>query len=181
MTITIEPLAAAGIDAVQAFVDTLATRDRTFLEAGLDEPGGVGRWLEGGDGDQRFAAADAGAVAGCLSLHPGHDWRRHVAEVRIVVHPDHRRHGVATALARHAVITAATSGIEKLFVNVIATEEGTTAMFGALGFEAEGLLRNHVRGDAGETHDLLVLAHFVDEMMESMGAVGLDGAVADQS
>jgi L-amino acid N-acyltransferase YncA len=97
---------------------------------------------------------------------------RHVAEVRIVIDPAHRRQGVATRLARHAVITAVQSGIDKLFVNVVADETGTTAMFAALGFEAEGLLRNHVRGADGEVHDLLVLSHFVDEMVESMSAAG---------
>ena len=73
-------------------------------------------------------------------------------------------------------MTAATAGIRKLFVNVIADQAATIAMFTALGFEAEGLLRNQVLGPDDETHDLLVLAHFVDELVESMGAAGF-GAV----
>ena len=36
------------------------------------------------------------------------------------------------------------------------------AMFGALGFEAEGPLRDHVVAGDGRRHDLLVL-HFVEE------------------
>ena len=36
------------------------------------------------------------------------------------------------------------------------------AMFTQLGFEPEGLLKDHVRSRAGEVHDLLVLAHFVE-------------------
>ena len=44
-------------------------------------------------------------------------------------------------------------------------------MFTKLGFEQEGRLRRHVRSASGETHDLLVLSHFVDELAASL-AVG---------
>ena len=36
------------------------------------------------------------------------------------------------------------------------------------GFEAEGLLRDHVRSRSGEVHDLLVLSHFVEELWATM-------------
>jgi hypothetical protein len=41
-------------------------------------------------------------------------------------------------------------------------------MFTKLGFEQEGRLRRHVRSATGETHDLLVLSHFVDELAASL-------------
>ena len=40
------------------------------------------------------------------------------------------------------------------------------AMFSQLGFEPEGLLKEHVRSQAGEVHDLLVLAHFVEPLWD---------------
>ena len=43
-------------------------------------------------------------------------------------------------------------------------------MFTKLGFEQEGRLRRHVRSATGETHDLLVLSHFVDELAASLAA-----------
>lgn len=178
--IDVEALADADPEEIRAFVDALSARDRTFLHPGLDQPGGMEDWISSpGAQDQRFIATADGSLVGCLAVLPGHDWRSHVAELRIVIHPAHRRQGVATQLARHAVITAVKSGIDKLFVNVMADESGTTAMFTSLGFEAEGLLRNHVRGTDGEVHDLLLLSHFVDEMVESMSAAGI-GSVLDE-
>ena len=49
-------------------------------------------------------------------------------------------------------------------------------MFTKLGFEAEGLFKDHVRDQAGELHDLLVLAHFVDDLWSTMATAGIDDA-----
>jgi hypothetical protein len=47
------------------------------------------------------------------------------------------------------------------------------AMFLALGFGGEALLRDHIRDRTGQLHDLVVLAHFVDDNWAAMDAVGL--------
>jgi ribosomal protein S18 acetylase RimI-like enzyme len=96
-----------------------------------------------------------------------------VAEVRIVVDPDHRGRGVGQALARHAVLEALELGVAKLVVEVIADQEALVAMFVALGFEPEALLIDHVRDRSGELRDLLVLAHTVAEQWASMAAAGI--------
>ena len=70
--------------------------------------------------------------------------------IRIVVHPAHRRQGIATTLARHAVVAAAREGIKKLIVEVLSHESATIAMFTGLGFEAEALFRDQVHGPSGE-------------------------------
>jgi hypothetical protein len=46
-------------------------------------------------------------------------------------------------------------------------------MFSSLGFTAEALLRDHIRDRNGNLHDLVMMAHFVDDMWASMGAIGL--------
>ena len=60
-------------------------------------------------------------------------------------------------------------GMTKLVVEVVAEQEATVAMFTALGFEAEGLLKDHVRSRAGEVHDLARAVPL------RRGAVGDDG------
>ena len=50
-------------------------------------------------------------------------------------------------------------------------------MFSQLGFEPEGLLKDHVRSRAGEVHDLLVLAHFVEPLWASMRTTGVEDLV----
>ena len=69
----------------------------------------------------------------------------------------------------------------KLVVEVVAEQEATVAMFTALGFEAEGLLRDHVRSQSAQVHDLLVLSHFVEELWATMATTGVDELVLDDA
>ena len=46
-----------------------------------------------------------------------------------------------------------------------------------MGFQPEALLRDHLRDPDGRLHDLVMLAHGVDEQWSAMLAVGLDDAV----
>jgi hypothetical protein len=68
-------------------------------------------------------------------------------------------------------------GLRKLHVEVLVEQEGAVAMFQALGFGAEGLLREHVRDRDGHVHDLVLLAPRVDDQWSSMMTTGIDEAV----
>ncbi len=72
-------------------------------------------------------------------------------------------------------------GLRKLVVEVVADKEGDLAMFTAIGFEAEALLKDHIRDHAGALRDLLLLSHDVDAVAGSMGVGGLDLAVERQA
>jgi ribosomal protein S18 acetylase RimI-like enzyme len=93
--------------------------------------------------------------------------------VRVIVDPDHRGHGIGRALARHAVFTALGQGLTKMVVEVVADQSSTVGMFRSLGFEPEALLVDHVRDQAGELRDLMVLAHSVHESWGSLQASGV--------
>jgi hypothetical protein len=51
-------------------------------------------------------------------------------------------------------------------------------MVSALGFEAEALLRDHVRDGTGQLRDLIVMAHFVEATWDAMRTIGLDDALS---
>ena len=46
-------------------------------------------------------------------------------------------------------------------------------LFTGLGFRPEALLSNHVRDRSGELHDLLVLAHDVEDVQSAMVTTGI--------
>jgi hypothetical protein len=50
-------------------------------------------------------------------------------------------------------------------------------MFSGLGFTGEALLRDHIRDGDGQLHDLVVLAHLVEESWSTLDAVGLADAI----
>ena len=63
-------------------------------------------------------------------------------------------------------------GLQKLYVEVVAEQEGAVAMFTALGFQAEGLLRDHVRDRDGQLRDLVLLAHPIADQLVGDGGRG---------
>ena len=158
--------------ALEEFLERIPDADRTFLKEDVANPDVVAAWTRPGDA-RTIALDDEGAVLGYVAVIPLHGWSSHVGEVRIVVDPARRGHGVGRTLARHAVLEALTLGLAKMVVEVIADQDGLVAMFRGLGFEPEALLVDHVRDRSGELRDLLVLAHSVEQQWASMAAAGI--------
>jgi len=51
-------------------------------------------------------------------------------------------------------------------------------MFQAIGFQIEALLIDHVRDQAGEVHDLVVLTHHAEQARSELDAIGVEGELA---
>ncbi len=172
----VRPLAAGDAPALEAFFRRVPEGDRTFFREDVLAPAVIASWVAGAPGE-RFVAVQDADVVGYLAVIPGVGWSSHVGELRVVVDPGRRRAGVGRALARHGLLHGLEQGRAKLIVEVVADQEPTLAMFSALGFQPEALLRDHVRDGAGELRDLIVMAHFVDEVWDTMRTIGLDEAL----
>jgi ribosomal protein S18 acetylase RimI-like enzyme len=159
--------------ALAAFLAALPPGDRTFIKEEVTDPEVPRAWVEDHATFRAVAIAD-GAILGLVAVSPGVGWSSHVGEVRLVVHPAHRRHGIGTELAREAVLEAVRMGLGKLTVEVVAEQEAAVAMFLGLGFEAEALLRDQIRDRAGELRDVLVLAHRFEDDWSGLATLGLD-------
>jgi ribosomal protein S18 acetylase RimI-like enzyme len=77
-------------------------------------------------------------------------------------------------LARHALQLALRRGLEKVIVEVIATQQSAIAMFSGLGFDIEAILHDHIRDRQGRLQDVVILAHNVAEQYSAMAAAGID-------
>jgi ribosomal protein S18 acetylase RimI-like enzyme len=164
------------LDALLAFFACIPEAERTFFKEHVLDRAAVEGWLRDGRG-RRGLACDAGEVAGYVAVLPLPGWSDHVGEVRLVVDPGRRGQGVGRALARWALLQALELGLAKLYVEVVADQDGAVALFTALGFSAEGLLRDHVRDGDGRRRDLVLLAHPVDDHWAAMTTAGIDDAV----
>jgi ribosomal protein S18 acetylase RimI-like enzyme len=164
------------VEALIGFFERIPAAERTFFkEAVLDRPT-VEAWATGGG--RRALACDDAEVVGYVAVVPLAGWSDHVGEVRLVVDPARRGEGLGRALARWALLQAIELGLRKLYVEVVADQEGAVAMFTALGFQAEGLLRDHVRDRDGQVRDLILLAHPVEDQWAAMATAGIDDAVS---
>jgi ribosomal protein S18 acetylase RimI-like enzyme len=170
----IRSLERADGTALEAFLRRIPEGDRTFFKEAVQDPEVVAGWTEHPDG--RWLAVDDGDVVGYVAIVAMHGWSGHVGEIRLIVDPAHRREGVGTALARHAILAAFRDGLSKLIVEVLATQEFTIEMFRGLGFDPEALLAGHVRDRRGDLLDLMILAHAAPEASAGAVAAGLADA-----
>ena len=173
---TIVELRPGHADALSRFFAELPAGDLTFIEEDVTDPAQV-RSLAASARD-RWLTVDARVpehftVTGYLAVRRLPGWSDHVGQIRLAVHPVHRRAGLGRTLARHALIQAMEAGLRKLVVELIADQEHAIAMFTALGFTGEALLRDHIRDRDGRLRDLVVLAHYVEETWAAMATVGL--------
>jgi ribosomal protein S18 acetylase RimI-like enzyme len=169
----VRPLTGGDEPALAAFLDALPPGDRTFIKEEVTDPEVPHAWVED-RATFRAVAVDDGAILGLVAVSPGVGWSSHVGELRLVVHPAHRRLGLGTEMAREAVLAAVRMGLRKLVVEVVAEQQAAVAMFMGLGFEAEALLRDQIRDRAGELRDVLVLAHRFEDDWSGLATLGLD-------
>ena len=168
--------AVEDLDALMDFFERIPESERTFFkEPVLDRPT-VEAWLASDSGRRGIATA-AGRVSGYVAVIRLSGWSDHVGELRLVVDPEARGRGLGRDLARWALLQAVDCRLAKLVVEVVAEQDGAVAMFQALGFHAEGLLRDHVRDRDGELRDLVLLAHPVGDQWSAMQTAGIDDAI----
>lgn len=177
VTVKIRPLGPDLLEAARAFFARVPEGDRTFFKEDVLDPLAIEAWAHDTKDRRLVAVDDAGAVVGYVAVIRGVAWSSHVGEVRVVVDPAQRRAGVGRALARCGLMEGLAMDLHKLTVEVVVEQTAAIAMFEDIGFEREALLIDQVQDRNGELHDLLVLAHAVDETWELMAAVGLDDAL----
>jgi ribosomal protein S18 acetylase RimI-like enzyme len=178
--VTVVPLSADHADALVAFFRALPDGDRTFIKEDASDPATVRAWVAEPAGGSRWVAlADDGTVRGYVAVLPLAGWSDHVGEVRLVVAPSARGTGLGRDLARHALVQAVEAGLRKLVVEVVPDQGPALALFTALGFTGEALLRDQIRDRDGELRDLMVLAHHVGDTWSGMTAVGVADALDD--
>jgi ribosomal protein S18 acetylase RimI-like enzyme len=167
------PFNADDTGAVEAFLARIPVGESTFFKEDINAGGTVERWAADANGTRRTLAWDGDSVVGYAAVIPGLGWSSHVGEIRLVVDPSRRRAGIGHELARKALIDALQAGLAKVVVEVVADQEPAIGLFTAIGFKPEALLANHVRDRSGELHDLLVLAHDVEDVQSALVTTGV--------
>jgi ribosomal protein S18 acetylase RimI-like enzyme len=175
---SVVPLAPEHCDAVLRFFRDLPEGDRTFIKEEVTDPETVREWTTGSN---RWVAVEGDAVRGYVAVLRLPGWSDHVGEVRLVVAPAARGGGLGRELARHALVAGVGAGLTKLVVEVVAEQGAALALFSALGFSGEALLRDHIRDRDGQLRDLMVLAHHVGETWSGMDTVGVADELGEPS
>jgi len=163
-SVTLRLMEPSDREAMVAFARSLPPDDLLFLRIDIATPEGVDEWLrniEGGRTITVVAEAD-GAIAGYASVHHNEVlWTRHVGEIRVIVAPEYRRHGLGRRLTDEVFAIARDIGLRKITAQMTPDQKGARVTFERLGFRPEALLADFVVDREGKTRDLLIMSHDV--------------------
>lgn len=165
MSHTIRRFQPADREKVSAFAATLPEHDLLFLGRDLAQPRVIAAWLDAiaegwidtlvaldPDADGEPVVATAALVRDPLG------WSAHVGEVRLLVGPGRRGAGLGRDLLDAVIAVAQGHGLAKLSARMTADQTDAIALFESMGFRAEALLKDQVRGRDGRPHDLAILS-----------------------
>ncbi len=174
--VVLDLMTAASEAAVLAFAQSLPSHDLLFLRRDITQPKVLAAWvaqLEAGE-IVSLLASSGDEIVGCTAVvHDEHSWSPHLGELRVLVGPAGRDRGLGRVLIQESFLIALGLGLEKLTAQMTADQTSAIAVFEEMGFQAEALLRDHVRDQAGEKHDIVILSHDVERFQSQMQAYGL--------
>ena len=174
--VVLELMTPASEAAVLAFAQSLPTHDLLFLRRDITQPRVLAAWvaqLEAGE-IVSLLASSADEILGCTAVvRDEHSWSPHLGELRVLVGPAGRDRGLGRVLIQESFLIALGLGLEKLTAQMTADQTSAIAVFEEMGFQAEALLRDHVRDQSGEKHDIVILSHDVERFQSQMQAYGL--------
>jgi ribosomal protein S18 acetylase RimI-like enzyme len=160
MTVRIEPISVERIEDFRATLDAVA-RERKYL-AMVEAPpiAAVREWvLESLEqGMIQFLAIDGRKVVGWCDITPKRRFAfQHVGVLGMGVVSGHRRHGIGSMLVQHALDAARKRGLERVELEVFASNRDAIAFYERHGFVHEGRKRRARKLD-GEYDDSLMMA-----------------------
>ena len=167
--------------AVLQFARLLPEHDLLFLSRDITHPKVVAAWLaQISDGQiDSFLAFEGDAVVGCTALvRDSFGWSPHVGEIRVLIATEVRGTGLGRVLAQETFNAALGHGLRKLTAQMTVDQTGAIGLFEEMGFRGEALLKDHVRGRDGRTHDIAVLSCDIARVADQRHALGLSEAAA---
>lgn len=149
-----------------AFTSTLDADDVMYLRLDIRQPEVVDKWVENLNAGLTTSvlAFHADKVIGYASLHrTGQHWTRHMAEMRLFVRRDFRGCGLGERLSREVFYNARDLGLDRIYVQIPATQPRVRQMLTGQGFHPDALLPDWVMCGDGHTHDMVVMSLYIKE------------------
>ena len=136
--------------------------ERFFLKEDVTAPGVVHRWVTERDFRRALAllALDGPRiVADAELIRRRGNSRSHIGEIRVVVAPEYRDHGLGTALIRELCDVADDAGLEKVMFELVADREQEAIRAAEwLGFLRVATIEGGAVDPLGHHHDVVLMA-----------------------
>ena len=177
MSHVIRRFRASDAEAMVGFARSLPEHDLLFLSRDVREPRVVTAWLkaiEDGEIDSLIAEDGGQIVATAALVRDPLSWSAHVGEVRLLVAPGRRGAGLGSDLLQGIFMIAKDRGLSKLLARMTVDQVGSIALFEGVGFRAEAMLKDQVRGADGRSHDVAILSYDAARVAALHAATGIE-------
>jgi GNAT superfamily N-acetyltransferase len=159
-TVTLRPLRRQDETKFHEFFQAVPEQERMFIKHRVTDLAVISDWCQNIDLGRNLPllAVSGDKIIGDATLHQQlGGWKRHIGRVSVLVHPEHRGRGLATALVHEIVEISRNIGLEKVEAEFIGEQEAAIHMFAMLGFSNLVRMENYVKDMQAITHDYVLM------------------------
>ncbi len=170
--VLIRELKKDDLDKSLAFFRALPKEDRAYLRVDVTKHDVVERRINALESEEvsRLVAIVDGEIVADGSLEREHqEWKKHIAELRLIVAHPYQRKGLGLLMARELFALAASKKVEEILVRIMAPQVGALSIFKRLGFHQDAVLHDYVKDIDGEKHDLILMRCDLESLWRKLG------------
>ena len=148
------------VDRSFAFFEYLSPEDRAYLRRDVSDRKVVEeriRAMKSGNVKRVVALVDDRIVADAALEFDSLTWKKHVAEVRLIVASAYQRKGLGMLMARELYSIATDANVEEIAVRMMRPQIAARSIFRKLGFHEETVLPDYVKDLAGHKQDMILM------------------------
>ncbi|PKO20891.1 MAG: hypothetical protein CVU38_17655 [Chloroflexi bacterium HGW-Chloroflexi-1] len=168
LRVCLRPLTPKDRDALVALFSSLPPEELQYFRSNVANSEVVASWTEKPDYANIFplVAVVGDRIVGNSTLHLGQGYTRHVAEIRIFLARDFRRHGIGMAMIKAQLDIARKMGLHQIVAEVVESRPQVIHAFERLGFQRQFAWKDLFMTSEGDTLDMIVLINFLRRAAE---------------
>ena len=158
--VVIRPMTRSDADRSFAFFESLSPEDKAYLRRDVSKKEVVEkriRAMRSGNVKRVVALVDDRIVADAALEFEPLAWKRHVAELRLIVASDYQRKGLGMLMARELYSIATEADVEEIAVCMMRPQIAARSIFRKLGFHEETVLPDYVKDLDGHKQDMILM------------------------
>jgi GNAT superfamily N-acetyltransferase len=169
LRVLLRPLGSKDRDALVSLFSGLPASETQLFRSNIANAQVVATWAEKPDYTSIFplVAVVGDRIVGNSTLHLGKGYTRHIAQIRIFLLKEYRRHGIGTAMIRAQAEIARKLGLHQLIAEVVESQPQVIHAFESLGFERQFAWKDLFMTAEGETLDMVVLINYLKRPTDS--------------
>ncbi|HDL03520.1 MAG: hypothetical protein DRP46_05855 [Candidatus Zixiibacteriota bacterium] len=171
LEVTVREMREDDVQLSLEFFRNLPAEDREYLRVDVTDPLLVEQRIHGalsGGIVRLVALIDDKIVADGALEREGYGWKKHMAEIRLIVARPYQRKGLGLLLARELFWIANQEQIEDIMIEFMETQVGAVSIFKRLGFHEDAVLHDYVQDIHGNKHDLIIMRCNLKELWDKL-------------